>query len=121
MADHLHLEFEYDEKLGFYQWEKQRKQKLLVTVDLQVDVAHAANSDHLKDTIDYDQVDQIIRGLLAEKHYHLIETFAEAIASALLKKWKTSVKVTVNKPLAIAHAKKISVSIERSNIPSSQE
>lgn len=112
--DTLKLAFEYDERLGFYQWEKKQKQKLLVTIEITLDVKKAAKSDHLDDTIDYDAIDCMIRDLLRGKHFHLIESFAEAVASALLQKWpKSTVTVMVDKPLAIAHAKKISVIISR--------
>lgn len=118
MSDHLHLTFEYDEKLGFYQWEKQQKQKLIVSVRIGVDVKKAALTDHLDSTIDYDVVDHLILNLLKERHFHLIETFAEEIANTLLKKWpQTWVEITVDKPLAIAHAKKISVYVKREGTP----
>lgn len=113
-ADHLHLVFEYDEKLGFYHWEKRRKQKLIVTVDITLDIKRAARTDDLADTIDYDIVDRLIQDLLKKRHYHLIETIAEDVASHLLNHWpKSRVWITVDKPFAIPHAKKISASIYR--------
>ncbi|OGQ08595.1 MAG: dihydroneopterin aldolase [Deltaproteobacteria bacterium RIFCSPLOWO2_12_FULL_40_28] len=114
MRDYLHLRFEYDETLGFYQWEKNIKQKLLIEIEIPIDAKKAAKSDHLKDTIDYDAVDSIIRGVLSLKHYHLIESIAHAVADTLLQSFPIQeIKVMVDKPLAIRHAKKISVSIHR--------
>lgn len=113
-VDHLTLNFEYDEKLGFYQWEKNKKQKLIVKIKMSCDVKKASLTDHLNDTIDYDEVDQLIAKLLQDRHFHLIETFAEEIAQSLLKKWpEVSLELTVNKPEAISHAKEVSVTIYR--------
>lgn len=112
--DFLDLSFEYDETLGFYQWEKKQKQKLIVNIRVSVDIKKAAQSDHLDDTIDYDEIDQLILNILREKHYHLIETFADKIAHTLHDKWpKSFLEVTVNKPMAIKHARKIAVIVKR--------
>lgn len=113
-SDYLHLSFTYDETLGFYQWEKKIKQKLLIEIKIPIDAKKAAKSDHLQDTIDYDAVDALIRQVLSLKHYHLIESIAHAVAETLLKSFPIKeIYVMVDKPLAIRHAKKISVSIHR--------
>lgn len=113
--DHLHLSFQYDQRLGFYQWEKKRKQKLLVDVRIEFDARAAFRSDHLKDTVDYDVVDEEIRKVLKRKHYHLIETIAEETAKALFKRWKIirAATITIDKPLALKHARQVSFCIYR--------
>ncbi|MBI2339221.1 MAG: dihydroneopterin aldolase [Deltaproteobacteria bacterium] len=112
--DHLHLTLEYDHTLGFYHWEKKRKQKVIVDLKIEFDVKKAAKSDHLKDTIDYDVVDALVLNVLKRKHYNLIETIAEEVAREILAlKGVHGVDVSVDKPLAIPHARKVSVSIYR--------
>lgn len=113
-TDHLHLVLHYDQSLGFYHWEKKIKQKLIVELKLSFNMSQAIESDHLKDTVDYDAVDTEIRKVFEKRHYNLIERMAEDIAQALLTKWPLrAVAVTVNKPLAIPHAEKVAVSIFR--------
>src|SRR3990167_11547875 len=100
MRDHLHLTLEYDHTLGFYHWEKKRKQKVIVDLTIEFNAKRAAKSDHLKDPIDYDAVDALVLNVLKRKHYNLIETIAEEVAREILRlKGVHGVAVSVDKPL----------------------
>lgn len=110
----LHLILEYDQRLGFYHWEKKRKQKLVVEVKLFFKTRKTSRADHLRDTIDYDAIDTLIQKTLKKRHYNLIETLTEEIAQALLAQWPLKgVEVTVDKPLALPHARKVSFTVCR--------
>ncbi len=110
----LHLILEYDQRLGFYHWEKKRKQKLVVEVKLFFKTRKTTRADHLRDTVDYDDIDTLIQKTLKKRHYNLIETLSIDIAQALLTKWPLKgVEVTVDKPLALPNARKVSFTICR--------
>src|SRR5438093_11474254 len=57
-----------------------------VDVEMGCDLAAAAASDRVKDTIDYREVHQIVIEVGKSNSYHLIETLASRIADAVLKR-----------------------------------
>ena len=55
-----------------------------VDVELTADLRPAGRSDDLADTIDYVRCFQVVRDLVENRQYRLLEAMAEAIAQALL-------------------------------------
>jgi dihydroneopterin aldolase len=76
--------------------------KFEVDVDLHCDLARGAQSDSLRQTVNYERVYESINQLVLGKKYYLIESLAETIADGLLKEFKklTKVVVRVRKPSA---------------------
>lgn len=65
----------------------ERKLGQTFTADLEVtlDTARAAASDHLRDTVTYPLLEKTTRAILEGKPANLLETVAERIATALLE------------------------------------
>lgn len=81
-------------------------------VDVTLDVAEP-NEDDLDATIDYRLVRDIVRRINDAESYHLLETFAAAIADALNAELRINrVRVTVRKP-GVAWAEWTGVTCER--------
>ncbi len=81
--------------------EREHGQRFVVDAVLEVDLAHAARSDDLADTVDYGGLAQRIAGLAAGEPVDLIEALAGRIADACLEDGRiTAVEVTVHKPSA---------------------
>lgn len=100
--------------VGVHDWEKHIPQTLLIDVKLLCDVAHAALSDNIDDTVDYDKLSQCIIHQLKERHYHLIEHVAESVATLCLKQPKVlEATITIQKPDAIAYASSVSVKLKK--------
>jgi 7,8-dihydroneopterin aldolase/epimerase/oxygenase len=88
--------------IGVYDHEKGRLQTLIVDVELDLGAVPVRD---LSDTLDYDGVARIVRGLAAGEHIELVETFAERVALACLDDLRVlAVRVKVDKPGAIAGA-----------------
>jgi len=70
-----------------------------VDVELTADLRAAGRSDSIDDTIDYVRCFQVVRELVENQQYRLLEAMAEAIAAALLREHAAarSVKVRVAK------------------------
>jgi 7,8-dihydroneopterin aldolase/epimerase/oxygenase len=74
--------------------------KFEVDVDLRIDFSAAVKSDSLKQTVNYEQVYSLVKTLVNEKKYNLIETLAETIADGILEKYLNinEVSVRLRKP-----------------------
>ena len=100
--------------IGVYEWEKKIKQKLLFDLEIAGDVAHAAASDDIKDTIDYAEVSNAITTYVEQNQFELIETVAEAVANIVLNDFAAKqVSITLQKPGAVANALTVGVKIIR--------
>jgi dihydroneopterin aldolase len=69
--------------IGVGDKERSRRQRLFVSVELEPKPAPAGRGDRLENTIDYSAVRQVVKRILLEERFHLIETAAERIALSL--------------------------------------
>lgn len=72
---------------GVLPLEKRRKQPFEATVELEFPLTKAGRSDALEDTLDYREVQAIVRDVIHGSHKQLIETLAEGVADALLARF----------------------------------
>ena len=100
--------------IGFIDWERRVKQKVVLDIELPVDCAHTAKTDAVADTLDYKQVvDQVVE-LIADSSFMLVETMAQKVAELIIQNFSVNwVRVVVNKPGAIRGLRDVGVSIER--------
>ena len=61
--------------------------RYVVDVELEHDLARAAASDNLADTISYSDVYRTVREIIEGRSFRLIETLAETIAQTLLARY----------------------------------
>jgi len=93
--------------------ERAQPQRLLLTVELELDSSAAAKSDAIADTIDYFAVTQRLLSFGEGREWKLIEKLAADIADAILAEFKPqSVAVEVKK-FVIPQARHVSVSVRR--------
>jgi dihydroneopterin aldolase len=87
-----------------------------VDVELRADLRAAGRSDSIDDTIDYVRCFQVVRDLVENRQYRLLEALAEAIAQALLREHPRagSVRVRVAKqPPVRGSFQRFAVEVER--------
>jgi len=80
---------------GVHDWERVAAQPWAVDVELSIDLSGAGATDDLARTIDYGPVARIVKTVIEERGYQLIEAFAEAIAGELLAAHPSVDEVTV--------------------------
>lgn len=86
---------------GVFEHERVDGQEFVVDVLLDVDVAAAARSDDLADTVDYGVIAQAVHDVVTGDPVDLIETLAARIAGAVLTHPAVeAVDVAVHKPHA---------------------
>jgi dihydroneopterin aldolase len=78
--------------------EQSRAQPFEVDLDVEADLAAAASSDSLADTIDYGALAESVERVVAGERYQLLERLAGRIAEVVLADGRvTAVTVTVRK------------------------
>lgn len=91
--------------IGVEAWERQATQLLVISVELELDLAAAAGTDTLGETVDYTDACRRIRELATTGRFRLIETLAVRAADTLLEHTPADrVTVTVRKPAAVPDA-----------------
>ena len=81
--------------------EKEQAQKFIIDVEMLLDLQPAGTADDLRLTVDYSRVYQVVRAIVEEQSFSLIEALAENIAISLLAEFAVEeVAVTVAKPEA---------------------
>lgn len=105
--------------VGIWEWERKMPQTVSVSLEMGADVAAAALTDSIENTIDYKAVAQGITTLVTEGKFQLVETMAERIAEYLMTTHKVPwVRVNVDKPGAIRDSRGVGITIERGDAAS---
>ena len=111
-------DLEIDATIGIFEWEKRIKQKVRIDLEMAADIAKAAASDSIEDTLDYKAISKRIIQFVEESSYELIETLIEKIAEILLKEFKIPwVRITLSKPSAVRGSRDVGIVIERGKPP----
>ncbi len=86
---------------GVYEFERAEGQEFVVDVVLELDLAAAAASDDVSDTVHYGELAERLVGIIGGEPVNLIETLATRLADACLAEPRVGgVTVTVHKPQA---------------------
>jgi 7,8-dihydroneopterin aldolase/epimerase/oxygenase len=100
--------------IGFIDWERQVKQKIVIDLELPCDCARAALRDEVADTLDYKRVAKRVLAWVEATDFRLLETLAQRMATMLIAEFDLAwIRVSINKPGAIRHSRDVGVSIER--------
>ena len=103
--------------IGVTPEERTMKQRLSIDVEIATDILAAAQSDSLKDALDYSRVAGRVMEICRSRDFHLIETVAQMIADQILEEFPTrQVRVLVRKisPVLEPRVNYVSVEIVRS-------
>jgi len=111
-------ELKVDTVIGIWEWERRIRQTVVIDLEMSADIARAAATDDVADTLNYKSVAKRIKGFVADSSFQLVETLAEKIAAIVRDEFDVAwVKVRVNKPGAIRGSKAVGVLIERGERP----
>lgn len=100
--------------IGFYQWEKEIKQTLVIDLAMGWNTANAALNDELAKTLNYAEISEAVERFANENPVDLIETLAERLASYLMTQYHIPwLKLCIGKPGAVHNAQTVAVEIER--------
>jgi len=74
-----------DLKLGYYDFEKNKPQKVKFTLEIDYRDKNPTNDKDLKSIVNYDKIVKLIKKLVKNKHYNFLETLAEDVFDELFK------------------------------------
>jgi len=107
-------ELRIDTVIGIYDWEREIKQTVVLDLEMAADVAKAAASDHIDDTLDYKAVAKRLIEFVEASQFQLVETLAERCTEIIREEFGVPwVRLTLNKAGAVSSARDVGVIIER--------
>ena len=74
-----------DLKLGYYDFEKEKAQKVKFSLEIDYEDKKPTNDKDLKSIVNYVTIVKLITKLVKKKHYNFLETLAEAVFDELFK------------------------------------
>ena len=74
-----------DLKLGYYDFEKAKPQKVKFTLDVNYEDKKPSNDKDIKSIVNYAKIVRLIKKLVKNKHYNFLETLAEDVFDELFK------------------------------------
>ena len=78
-------ELTLDLKLGYYEFEKEKKQKVKFSLEIDYEDKKPTSDKDIKSIVNYGQVVRLITKLTKNKHYNFLETLAEDVFDILFK------------------------------------
>ena len=100
--------------IGIHDWEREKKQDILVNIEMEADCRPAGLSDDFRDAVDYRAVTKSVIGLIEGSDFFLVERLAEEIGKICLEDSRvTLARVTVEKPGAVRFSRSVGVEVER--------
>ena len=74
-----------DLKLGYYDFEKERSQKVKFSLEIDYEDKKPSNDKDLKSIVNYSRIVKLIKKIVKNKHYNFLETLAEDVFDELFK------------------------------------
>tara|TARA_B100001741_G_C16260439_1_gene462774 strand:+ start:98 stop:523 length:426 start_codon:yes stop_codon:yes gene_type:complete len=74
-----------DLKLGYYDFEKEKTQKVKFSLEIDYEDKKPSNDKDLKSIVNYAKIVKLIKKLVKNKHYNFLETLAEDVFDELFK------------------------------------
>ena len=74
-----------DLKLGYYDFEKEKPQKVKFSLEIDYVDKKPSNDKDIKSIVNYSKIVRLIKKLVKNKHYNFLETLAEDVFDVLFK------------------------------------
>lgn len=100
--------------VGINDWEREKRQDILVNLEVHLDARAAGRSDDVADSINYRSLAKDVIAYVEGSEHFLVEALATAIARiAVQEHGAERVRVRVEKPGALRFAASVGIEIER--------
>ena len=105
-------DFIIEEIIGFYKHEKEKKQKIIFNVVLDVNQSSLPDEKDIKSIVDYEKITNKLENLTKSKKYNFLESLAEdSFKEIFSDKRINSVTIKIEKPEAIKNADSVGVEV----------
>jgi len=103
-----------DAVIGIYDWERRTRQRLILDIEIGVDIRAAAGTDNIEDTLNYKAVAKRVIAFVSDSRFQLVETLAENVAGIILQEFNVPwCRLRLNKQGAVKGVRDVGVIIER--------
>ncbi len=100
--------------IGIFDWERRTRQTLILDLEMSADIARAAATDRIEDTLNYKAVAKRLIEFVGASEFQLVETLAEHCARIIREEFGVRwVRLSLNKQGAVRGATDVGVIIER--------
>ena len=100
--------------VGINDWEREKKQDVLINITLYADLKTACQTDRIEDTVDYKAIKQKVVNMVEASSYMLVERLVEEIAIICLEHPKVRrAKVLLEKTGALRFARSVGIEVIR--------
>ncbi|MGQ7846851.1 dihydroneopterin aldolase [Granulosicoccus sp. 3-233] len=107
-----------DTVIGIYDWERIRRQRVVIDLEMSADVVRAANAEDVASTLNYKTLSDELVNHIENSEFQLIETLAESVTRIIREDFGVQwVKLTLHKPDALSGNTDVGVIIERGERP----
>tara|TARA_Y100001935_G_scaffold242343_1_gene232677 strand:- start:336 stop:761 length:426 start_codon:yes stop_codon:yes gene_type:complete len=72
-------------KLGYYEFEKEKSQKVKFSLEIDYEDKKPSNDKDLRSIVNYAKIVKLLKKLVKNKHYNFLETLAEDVFDELFK------------------------------------
>lgn len=105
---------EIDTVIGIYDWERQKRQTIILDIEMAFDIQKAAETDDIQFALDYKTVSDRVIAFVKASDCLLVERLICEIADLIRSEFNVPwVKITLNKKGAIGAGIDVGICIER--------
>ena len=101
-------DLEIEAVIGIFDWEREVKQLIKISYEVEVDIKKAFKSDNIEDTFDYKTTSKKIIKFVEKSSFQLIEALAEKISKIIMQDDRVlNLSLSVSKPGALRGSKEV--------------
>lgn len=105
---------EIDTIIGIYDWEREKRQTIILDIQMGFDIHKAAETDDIQYALDYKTVSDRVISFVKHSQFYLVERLISEIADLIRNEFNVQwVKITLNKKGAIGKGIDVGITIER--------
>jgi len=105
-------DFIIEEIIGFYKHEKEKKQKIIFNIVLDIDQSSLPDEKDIKSIVDYEKITNKLKNLTKNKKYNFLESLAEDSFKEIFEdKRINSLTIKIEKPEAIKNAGSVGIEV----------
>ena len=107
-------ELTLDLKLGYYDFEREKKQKVKFSLEIDYEDKKPTNDEDIKSIVNYDKIVKLISKLVKSKHYNFLETLAEDVFDELFKDRRIGkIMLQIEKLEILKHCSSVGIQISK--------
>lgn len=98
--------------IGFNDWERKKKQDVIINIKLGFELGNSITSDLVEDTLDYKVITKQIIKSVEESDFNLLEKLTQMILDIVMENQRVLwAKVKVEKPFALRFSDSVSIKL----------